>query len=388
MVGTTLINTSIHNAHGRFRHWLFDRALPFWATAGLDGPGLGFHEHLSLLGEPTEVPYKRTRVQARQIYGFSHAALLGWADGIAIAQQGYDFLVAHAARNNGAFARTLGRDGSMLDATVDLYDQAFILLALAWYARATGLLEPLSRARRLVDWLDQHAKAEVGYHNSWPMEPGHRQQNPHMHLLEAMLALYETSGEVFYLDHATDLVALLRLHFFDKATGTLGEFFDHSLKPAIGEAGDHIEPGHHYEWVWLLDQYARLTGDNAEDEVAALYAFAEGHGKHPQRNAIVDVLDRAGRIRQASSRLWPHAEAIKAHVAMTRKGRPAGPRIVAGVEALLDRHFVGCPPGTWREHFDSRGTPTFDRIPASSFYHIVMAFGELDRFVQTDLDVP
>lgn len=369
-------------AHAALRAWLFDHALPFWAQAGRDGPGLGFHEHLTLDGRPAEVPFKRVRVQARQVHVFSHAALLGWQGGLDAARHGYAFMVAHGSREDGAWVRAMGRHGGVLDPAADLYDLAFVLFALAWYARASGEAEPLARARRTLDWVRATMAAPAGgFHNAWPVEPGARQQNPHMHLLEAALALYETTGDAHYADFARELAALFRDRFLDPATGTLGEFFTDDLRPAAGEAGDHVEPGHHYEWVWLLDQHARLTGEDTSAEAERLYRFAEAHGVDRATGAVLDVVGRDGLVRRASSRLWPQTEAIKAHAAMLRRGEPAGPRIRACADTLLRRHFSDCPPGTWREHFDAEGRAFLDRIPSSSFYHIVMAFGELDRLV-------
>ncbi len=85
----------------------------------------------------------------------------------------------------------------MLDRTADLYDQAFVLFALAWYARATGEREPLVRARETLEWVRAHMTGPGGrgYHNTCRPRPGTAQQNPHMHLLEATLALFETTRD-------------------------------------------------------------------------------------------------------------------------------------------------------------------------------------------------
>jgi mannose/cellobiose epimerase-like protein (N-acyl-D-glucosamine 2-epimerase family) len=60
-----------------FAAWMRDHALPFWATVGQDRYGLGFVEHLTFDARPAPVVYKRVRVQTRQIYVYSAAALDG-----------------------------------------------------------------------------------------------------------------------------------------------------------------------------------------------------------------------------------------------------------------------------------------------------------------------
>jgi mannose/cellobiose epimerase-like protein (N-acyl-D-glucosamine 2-epimerase family) len=177
--------SDIASAQAAFRSWMFGKALPFWAGAGHDGPGRGAHEHLKLDGSPGSAPYKRMRVQARQIYAFSNAALMGWGRGEALARDGYDFITRCGERSDGGWVRRLSPDGDkVVDPAIDLYDQAFVLFALAWYARLTGEAEPLLRARRTLEWVRRNmARAPGGYCCVLPEEPGPRQQNPHMHLL-------------------------------------------------------------------------------------------------------------------------------------------------------------------------------------------------------------
>ena len=368
----------------RFDAWMFDDALPAWTELGLDSPGLGFREELNLDATPSDVAFKRMRVQARQIYVFSHAHLLGYPGGAEIAGAGIRFILAHGRRADGAWVRMLGRDGTVLDPTADLYDIAFVLLALAWYHRATQDAEPLRLARRTLEWVRATMAAPVGgYHNSFPVAPGHRQQNPHMHLLEAALALYDASQDGYFADLAHELVGLFRSHFHHGESGTLGEFYDEMLVPAAAEAGTQVEPGHQYEWVWLLDQYTRLLGGTMETEMAQLYAFAERFGRGPDGLVALDELGRDGSVRRDTARLWPQTEALKAQAAMARRGRAIEQRLESDLTVLLDRYLGGCPRGMWRDQFTAAGEAIAKKIPASSLYHIFVAFAELRDTIGT-----
>jgi mannose-6-phosphate isomerase len=276
--------------------------------------------------------------------------------------------------------RKLSRNGSVLDSSADLYDLAFVLFALAWYARASGSEEALSFADRTLDWMTTEMRhPRGGFHNTLPIEGGARQQNPHMHLLEAVLALYETSPEKRYLQVARELVAVFRERFFDAGTGTLGELFNEELTACAGEAGDRVEPGHHYEWVWLLNEYSKASRENTVPERQALYRFAEAYGVDPSTGAVLDAVRRNGRVLSSSRRLWPQTEGIKAHLTMLNESQDAPLRLKQCLANVLDQHFTDCPPGTWREHFDPQGRNLVDKIPSSSFYHVFMAFAELVR---------
>ena len=378
-----LIPADVISAHGALKTWLFDHALPFWATSGHEG-ALGASEHLRLDGSSADVPYKRVRVQARQIYVFSQAALMGWPDGTVLARQGYDFLVRFGERETGGWVRQLSPTGEVIDDAVDLYDQAFVLFALAWYYRLTGDPRALARAHRTTAWIGNHMQARHGgFLNVIPFEPGPRQQNPHMHLLEAMLALYETTGDDYFVQVAHELVDLFRKHLFDPKTGTLGEFFQPDWSPTPGPAGDHIEPGHHYEWVWLLDQYSRLTGVSLPVEMDHLYRFARRFGEEPETALVWDVVDRFGHARRRSARLWPQTEALKAHAVMARRGFGGVERIPLVVDNLINCFFRGCPKGAWIDQFDASRRPIADTIPTSTLYHILMGYAELERLVRT-----
>ena len=365
---------------------MLEKALPFWAVAGRDRAGFGFVEHLNLSARPADVPYKRVRVQARQIYVFSHADILGYPGARDAARDGYEFLVRHARGADGSWARVLGPRGGVLDPTADLYDIAFVLFALAWYARATGSTEAIDHACRTVDWM-QRAMASPfgGFDNTRPVSPAPRQQNPHMHLLEAVLALYVTTGDIKFLNVADPLVELFRRRFFDPKTGSLGEFFSGEWLPLEGPEGSRVEPGHHYEWVWLLSQYERLSDQTVAPEKSTLYAFANRWGRRPDTGLVVDAVDRAGAIVDGSVRLWPQTEAIKAHLVMLEEG--AEPTLNEFASAALEQtignlhryFFAREPAGTWTEHLSVNGEPIGDRIPSSSLYHIFVAFGELER---------
>ena len=364
-------------AHAALHEWMFDHALPFWATAGTDAAGRGFHERVTLEGAAPGPVVKRIRVQARQVYVYSHAALLGWPGGLEAARHGWAFL-RRAAGEDGHWPRALSSDGAVADSAADLYDLAFVLFAMAWHARAGGDPEIPAMARRTLRWVrGTMAAPGGGLHNAWPVAPGHRQQNPHMHLLEATLALHETTGEAEYAAFARELVALFRTRFFHAGTGTLGEFFDDALAPAAGEAGGHVEPGHHYEWVWLLDRYARQVGPWHEEEAVALYEFAQRHGHGRECGLVRDVVARDGTVRRGSSRLWAQCEVIRAHAAMLRHGHDTAARIGQGTDALLGRYLARTPRGIWTDQPDEAGDPASGHVPASSLYHLFAAYAEL-----------
>lgn len=362
------------------RRWMFDVALPFWGREGVDPAG-GYVEHFELDGR-AHTATKRVRVICRQIYVFSHAAVLGWADGERLSAHGWRFLTGHAWLGpEEGWARLLDREGRVLDATPDLYDAAFALFACGWRHRASGDAEALAWAHRTLDHLDAHMRhpGGEGFLHERPAR-GPRQQNPHMHMLEAALVLLESSGEARFRDLADELVTLFARRFYDPATCTLAEFFDEDWRRAPGDTGRLTEPGHQFEWAWILANHQRLTGRDNTALVRGLIASAEAHGVDPVTGAVYNAVRDDGVLIDGGSRTWPNTERMKAAVALYEQdGVDPRPVLEASGRLLLDRYLAGPWPGAWIDAFDAEGMPAVAKTPTSTLYHVFLAFAEALR---------
>jgi N-acylglucosamine 2-epimerase/mannose-6-phosphate isomerase len=362
------------------RRWLFEEAAPLWAHAGLDMVNGGYHETLHFSGAPGASAFKRVRVVARQIYVYSHASLLGFADGARVADHGMRFLTSFGWQGAAGWARVLAPDGAVRDATPDLYDHAFVLFALAWRFRAYGDGDARSFALQTLKAVDTHFRhpGGEGFLNALPPE-GPRQQNPHMHLLEASLAAYEAFGDERFAALAQELTTLFERRLFDPVTGTLAEFFNDDWSRAAGETGRRVEPGHHFEWAWILKDKQRLLGGDMTAHIEALVGFAERHGISPE-GFTMDALRDDGAIVEGGSRTWPNTERIKGHLALfERTGRDPRTPVLQATRLLLDRYFNVPVRGGWMDRFDAAGAGVAKDMPTSTFYHVFLAFAELLR---------
>lgn len=365
--------------------WLFESVLPFWALRGVDGAAAGFHERLDNRRQPVVQNGKRAMVQARQIYVFAQAYLLNrLPQGRALAIAGRDFLFARYRHPDGGWRFRVSREGLPLDDTRDLYTHAFVLYALAWLDRIDDGGDAQGLAGETWRFLERSmAHPDGGYHEALdgdgrPMQVP-RRQNPHMHLFEALLEWYAATGDGAWLDRAKPIAALLADRFC--VEGTLREYFDARFAPLPGEQGEIIEPGHHYEWTWLLNRYRKLGGDDHPALAAALYTFAERHGVDAATGCVLDAVAPDGAPTRRSRRFWPQTEAIKAHIArLEATGDPAiRGRLDRQVGALCRAHVDGAPEGAWREHLGEDGGSIVTELPASSLYHVTLAVAELAR---------
>lgn len=380
--------------------WFTSQAMPLWSTAGTDWAQGGFAEKLDAKGLPVDEP-RRTRVVARQLYVFSVARKLGWqGDAPRWVEHGLRFLLTRQQQANGTFASSVTPAGQVVNARFDLYEQAFALFAMATAYR----LDPASHSdlpavsARVLDALRSGwAHPAIGFEESAPPSVPLR-SNPHMHLFEAALQWTEAlpagpaqSGTPWRA-LADELATLALRHLIDAPSGLVTELFDANWGPMPGADGTLAEPGHQFEWGWLLTRWARQhPNPQHPDAVAALAAaqrmvrLAEAHGIDRQRGVAINELNTDLSVRDAHAKLWPQTERIKAWVAMAQRAQAIGEAdamaqalqaataAMAGLRAYL-HHPV---PGGWQEVWRADGSWQPEPVRASSLYHIVCALETL-----------
>ncbi|MDP9044554.1 MAG: AGE family epimerase/isomerase [Pseudomonadota bacterium] len=364
--------------------WLVHQALPRWIETGIDRERGGFFERLDRSGRAVEAP-RRTRVVARQIYVFATAARRGWhEEADRWVEHGLRFLCERLRLADGTFARSIAVDRRGGDSSFDLYEQAFALFALASACRGRpdraalrGMAEELLATLR-ENFAHPHAGFEEARPRTLPLRA-----NPHMHLLEAALAWVEIShgdDRTVWVELADELVALCLDRFVAPKNGALRENFDGDWRPLSGPAGQLVEPGHQFEWAWLLGRWAESARGQAPACAAArrLRELGEAHGVDGSRGVAVNALDTALATTDAAAKLWPQTERVRAWVqAWSQADTPSDAALARGrlVEAArgLARYLLPAPAGLWEEQMGPDGRFDGQESRASSLYHIVAA---------------
>lgn len=349
--------------------WGVGTAIPFWADAGWDQTHGGYLEALDMAGKPVFGGHRRVRVQARQIYVFARAEHEGWAKSLGQAREAAQLLRRRAWAPDGkaGWVHELAADGSVVNPVRDLYDHAFVLLAIAWLYRASGDAEYLEWAAELLDFLDEKMiSPDGGYVESIGAGLLPRRQNPHMHLFEALMALYDATGDDDALDRAGAMKHLFDDVFFDPGTGVLREFFDETWGRAEPSVADIAEPGHLAEWVWLLHEYARLAGTPLDPAAAVLMGTVRARGANPVTGVLKSTVLAHGPGGDDGSRSWMQTEWIRAAAVMADSDQ-----LDAAISGLFRRHLDGAPPGGWIDQIDATGAPVSQDMPASTLYHMV-----------------
>jgi mannose-6-phosphate isomerase len=350
--------------------WLRETALPLWWRAGADHQRGGWFDALGHDLSPREP--RRARVQARQAFVYATAGRLGW-DGPwrEAARHGLGCLLDHYRRPDGLYRAIMAAGGEVLDDTPRLYEQAFALLAMA----ASHQVDPGRRdlpgaAMDLLAALDQLRHTHDGFRETYAHP---FQANAQMHLFEAALAWIEAGGGPAWRALADEIGELALTRFIDPDGGFLREMFAADWRPAPGEAGRRVEPGHQFEWAYLLDRWSALTG-RPEARAAAERLYAAGlRGVDARRGVAVEALRDDFSVLEPRARLWGQTEWLRAAVIF-------GGSAEQSAAALAVRRFLeAATPGLWREHMSAGGDFVDEPAPASSFYHLIGAIADLPK---------
>mgnify|MGYP002076541357 CR=1 FL=1 len=205
-----------------------------------------------------------------------------------------------------------------------------------------------------------------------------------MHLVEAMNAWADATGDTRFTQVATEILELFELHFSDAETGALGEYFNDDWSPASGPRGEIVEPGHQFEWAWIIGHYGRITGHTKHDLMRRLIGFAMKHGYDKKGGYTIDQVGRDGRPISLNRRLWPQTETIKGCLAAREFLDENHDDIIGTVVETIFTRFVEPAPmrAGWIDHYNADWGSIVDKVPASSLYHVTLAFFETLRLRQ------
>ena len=368
------------------RLWFVEQALPVWARYGIDREYGGFFERLHSNFVPTSEP-RRARVVARQIYWFAAGEVLGWDGPVEnLIDHGLQFLRNHLVSSDGHVYASCNSNGDLIDSRNLLYDAAFVLIALAKLAhRGQDAAELENMACLIAVRLKPHQLG--GFIDE--ISPELQCANPHMHLFEAFLAwsIVSDVNPDFWRQRASSIGHLALEKLILSESGLIPEYFDKAWMPLRQGGIYRIEPGHQFEWSWLLFRWAALIGDSAAAAAAAssMSNLAETHGVDQNRNVVIESMNEKLQPSEYVARLWQQTERLKSwHIqALVDPASKASVYRNMALKSLFN--FLSGPvPGLWFDEMNPSGSFVSKPVKASSGYHIACAIEVLfDCFLAT-----
>lgn len=353
--------------------------VPRWFRE-FSNPEGGFHERLDQSGMPIEDIPRRLLTQCRQIMVYSIYHIRNPNDQIAAKlHEAFQFIIKnYSSHTSGGFHFSINSSGGIQDSKYDLYGHAFVILACAAYYNAFHNAEALKVAKNTLTFIKSRFQlktapglTEALDENLQPI-PGIRRQNPHMHLMEACIYMFEACGDPEYLKVADDMLALFYSHLC--IDGSIREFFDDQLIPHK-ETGSIVEAGHHAEWVWLLARYQEIKGcslPKAVDTMATLFSWVANHGFDGVRGGIYNSQNTQGNPVDKDKRIWPVFEALRASAVMLHHAPNDNLAMSVARRAIgLIGNYVG-HDGAWVEMMDGAMSEKSDYRPGTTPYHIYL----------------
>jgi len=377
------VNSCSHQRCIEFKSRFVGKTLPFLNSFGWDKEYGGLFETLDSFGKKGDEDFRRVMLHGRQLFVFSKwGEETGDPNFIKMADNIFRYMKdVFWDDKYGGWRSSVYLDGTPKDASKGLYAHAFVLF---------GLLNYLKCLKRTVaeDWINEtlllverefsrpdNSYCEIMTREFQDQSSDLRNQNAHMHLLEAALALGEYSANEKHIKMASRLVVLFQSRFLDQQELVVREYLDQHFHPNAN-IGYKIEPGHHYEWAWLLNWASIVMADNALRPLGKeILLKSIAFGWDQKNGGVFDEIDcRDKRILLSSKRLWPLLELIKA-LSVFPDPNNRGLR-----DAALDiflSNYIGLD-GLWVERFSQDWEKIDCPMRISSTYHMGMALIELE----------
>jgi mannose/cellobiose epimerase-like protein (N-acyl-D-glucosamine 2-epimerase family) len=341
--------------------------LPTWRGQGFNSALNLPYEALDAQGDqPLPATRYRAMACARQLFVFSEAGEALHAERLFAALSQY-FL----DRRHGGWFFSVDAQGLPLDTTKDLYTHAFVVFACAAYGARFENRDALDLVQRTASLIvDRFAASEGLLHASMNADfsdvTGIPLQNPLMHLTEAWLAAREATGDSAFDTALARLGAAIARTFVHAPTGCIAEL-------PIGSDANRLEPGHQFEWFWLVQRAgARLSETGLDDSLARAFRFAEQYGVDQPTGGVSAALDEAGNPLDTTQRIWAQTEYLRAlAVHGDANVRATLPRQIERFSARFLK------PEGWFECKTPQDTVARDDMPSTTPYHLATAYAAL-----------
>jgi len=270
----------------------------------------------------------------------------------------------HDAEHGGWFY-SIDPQGAPLDRRKDLYTHAFIIFACAhyWAKVREPLVESVFNAALTVvaeRFADGTGLYEAMLAEDWSSLNTGPLQNPLMHLAEAFLATLAVREDAATIGALDDLVRGMQERFVDNAHGVM-------LEKPLGAVDNWYEPGHQFEWFFLLDSSSRLRGSPLHTSLTQAFAHAEAQGVDSQTGAVVAMLEVDGTVRDGTQRIWAQAEYLRA-LAL----RPDSEAALGRELRALQTRFLHA--SGWNECLDNAGKVSRSDMPSTTPYHLATCY--------------
>ncbi|WP_449430950.1 AGE family epimerase/isomerase [Pseudomonas putida] len=351
----------------RFNQHFAECIVPLWQGPGWNADMALPYEALDAQHRPLPVQRYRAMACARQLYLFS--SRIGQPGAAERAAALFRSLQRHFHdAEHGGWFYSIDAEGKPLDRSKDLYTHAFIVFACAhyWGQVRESLVE--STVNAALDIIAKQFARDDGLYQAslaqdWADLGNGPLQNPQMHLAEAFLQVLAVRQDDAVQHALLGLCEALQAHFIEPRYGLM-------LEKPRGAVDNWFEPGHQFEWFYLLDTSPLLRPSALHGSITKAFGHAEQFGV--KDSAVLAMLDVDGKVIDATQRIWAQAEYLRALA--LRSGSEA--KLLEQLQALEEKFLH---PGGWHECRDGSGSVSRDDMPSTTPYHLATCLEGLSQ---------
>lgn len=254
---------------------LHSNILQYWLKHGIDTAHGGFKGYVDYQNRANELAEKGSVLNARILWAFSAAyRAFPRAEYLEAAERAFAYLLGHFEdQENGGIIWSVDYQGRPLNKRKQTYALSFAVYAFCEYYAAAGNALALEKAKALFHLIEKYCADRLhgGYWEAlgadWqPIDDVRlsekdanekKSMNTHLHVLEGYTNLARV-WPISEVQHALQqLLQVFLKHIIDVQHGHFNLFFDErwQVKSAV------VSFGHDIEGAWLLDEAARVCGD-------------------------------------------------------------------------------------------------------------------------------
>jgi len=319
----------------------------------VDDPSGGFFQNYYDNGDVFDPGFRQLVSSTRLVVNYALAGLHFDREDYRIrARRGLDYVEqVHWREDEHLYAWTL-RDHEPDDKTQQAYGYAFVLLAYA-ACRKAGIIDNDESLHRTYELLEQRFwQADYGLYADELSAAGvlsdYRGQNSNMHLCEAMIAAYEASQDLRFLERAKTLANNVAFRQADLTGGLIWEHYhpDFSIDWDYNKDDPKnlyrpwgFQPGHQTEWTKLLLMLHRHDPQpHYLERAKALFDRAWVASWDAKHGGLVYGFDADGRWCDDDKYFWVQAESFAAAALL--------------LQATGNEHYRDCYQQLWQYSWD------------------------------------
>jgi len=351
-------------------------------------PAGGFHllEHD---GSPQPTSQQELHATARMVHSYALGQLVGAEGAADMVDHGMSFLWnKHRDAKHGGYCRGV-TDDDVPDDRKLAYGHSFVLLAaasakLVHHPDADRLLQDVWEVMDTRFWEDGYGLFSDEFNRDWTSFSTYRGMGSNMHTAEALMAVYEVTGDTLFLDRAGRILDFFVQKIAPDYGWRLPEHFKDTWQPDPAYAGDPMFrpagtiPGHSFELARLQIQHWDLKGrpNGVEYSYARnLVDRALEQAWHTESGGFIYTVGFDGTWDNTARFWWPVTEAIGA-LSVFLKLAPSKEDAVwyEKLWAFSEAHLIDKKYGGWFPELDATNQPAAAQFSGKpDLYHAIQA---------------